>query len=135
MTQACGENFGLPRVVLINLDDVLKQQQSVLTDVVQPAEKRADECCAGFRRQDCLRRRETECDVHLDSFVGQLARRFQTVACQRTFDHDIRRDLRVFQSFTDHAVFVLAGNFRRDWSLNDFADRGDVLLEVDVAFL
>src|SRR6185369_17573328 len=41
--QTRSENFSLPRIVLVNLNDVLQQQQSVLADVVETAQKRADE--------------------------------------------------------------------------------------------
>src|SRR6202008_4546951 len=60
---------------------------------------------------------------------------FETIPCQWTFDNDIRRDLRILTSFTNHALQILAGYFSRDGSLNDFTNRGDVLLEVYIAFL
>ena len=43
MAQARGQYFSLPRVVLIDLDNVLKQIQAVLADVVESAEKWTDE--------------------------------------------------------------------------------------------
>src|SRR5215213_5802750 len=69
MAQACGENFGLPTVVLVNLDDVLEEVEPVLADVVQAAQEWADKRCSGFRCKDCLRSGEAQSDVYFDSFV------------------------------------------------------------------
>src|ERR1051325_1873793 len=43
ISQTRRQNFGFPRVVLIDLDDALQQFETVLADVIEPAEKRADE--------------------------------------------------------------------------------------------
>src|SRR4030095_15314640 len=43
MAQTRSKHLRLPTIVLIDLDDVLQQDETVLTDIVQPAEKRADE--------------------------------------------------------------------------------------------
>src|SRR6185295_19454273 len=111
------------------------QDEPVFADVVETSEKWTNERRARLCRENRLRCRETKCDVYFDSFIRQLACGFETIASQRALDHDIRRDLRILTSFTNHAVFVLARHFSRDRSLNDLADRGDVLFEVDTTFL
>lgn len=37
VTQACSQDLGFSLVVLIDLDDVLQQDESVFADVIQPA--------------------------------------------------------------------------------------------------
>src|SRR5688500_12143534 len=69
MAQARCENFRLPTVVLINLNDVLKQVEAVLADVVQAAKERTDKRCSSLGCNDRLRSRKTESDVYPDSFV------------------------------------------------------------------
>src|SRR5215213_5673541 len=69
MAQARRQNFRFPIVVLIDLDDVLQQDQSVLADIVETAEKRTDKSGAGFCREDCLGRREAQRDVDANTFV------------------------------------------------------------------
>ena len=42
MTNAGGQNFGGPGLITIYLDDVAQQHQTILTDIVEPPDKRAD---------------------------------------------------------------------------------------------
>ncbi len=55
MTHACRQNFSFPIVVPVDLNDVLEQQQTVFSDVVEPAKERADERSARFGCHDGLR--------------------------------------------------------------------------------
>src|SRR6185369_4220644 len=135
MPETGGQYFGFPGVVPVNLNDAFQQQQTVFTDVIETTEKRADKRSARLCGKYCLRRRETERDVYFNAFVGQLACRFQALARQRAFDDDVWSDLRILASFAKHAVFLQARHFRGDGALHDLADRGDVLFEVDTAFL
>src|ERR1051325_2354858 len=135
MPETRGQYFGFPRVVPVDLDDAFQQQQTVLSDVIETAEKRADERRTRLRGKYRLRRRETERDVYFNTLVRQLACSLQAITRQRAFDDNVRRDFRVLASFTKHAVFVLARPFGRDRPLNDFADCGDVLLEINATFL
>src|SRR5262245_25180184 len=102
--QTRSEHFSLPVVVLIDLDNVAQQDQSVLSDIVESAQEGRDEGSPGFGCQDGLRSRETESDIYLDSLMIQLARRLEAVFGERTFHHYIRCDLRVLQPFAHHPV-------------------------------
>ena len=56
MTQTGREYFGLPVILIVNLDDFLEQAQTIVANVVQPTQKGTDEGGAGFGRANCLRR-------------------------------------------------------------------------------
>src|SRR5438309_4181946 len=133
MAETRGQHLCLPAIVLINLDDVLEQQQSVFADVIEASEKRTDKTSPGFCRQNSLRRGKTERHVNLDSFIIQDACGLQTGASQGTLDHNIGRNLRILSPFTQHTLSVLAGAFGGHRSLDDFTNRGDMLLEIYVA--
>src|SRR6185369_7401144 len=134
VTQTRRENFRLPGVVAINLDDVLEQDQTMLADVVEPSEKRTDKRRARLCGQDCLRCRKTERDVHLNALIGELTGGFEALACQWTFDDHVWSNLRILLSFANPPVLVLARHFGRNRSLHDFANCSNVLFEVDAAF-
>src|SRR6266508_2422800 len=59
MAHARSQYFSFPIVVPVDLDDVLEQQQAVFSDIVEPAQERADERSAGFCRHDGLGCRKT----------------------------------------------------------------------------
>src|SRR6185369_3027456 len=86
VAQTRGEHLSVPTVVLINLNDVLQQDQTVFADVVETSEERTDKRCTRLRRKDRLRCRETKRDVYFDSFVRQLTCGFEAVARQRTLN-------------------------------------------------
>src|SRR5439155_19766840 len=76
-----------------------------------------------------------ECHVHLDTFVRQPTRSFQSLASQRTFNDDVGSDLRVVTPFAEHAFRVRTGDFCRDGTLYYLANRGYMLPEINVTFL
>jgi hypothetical protein len=80
VAQTRSEHLRLPTVVLINLNDVLQQDQTVFANVIETPEKRTDKRRARLRRENRLRCRETKRDVYFDSFVRQLTCGFEAIA-------------------------------------------------------
>ena len=70
MPNAGSEHFRGPRIVAVDLNNV---GQQVVSDVVQSAQKRADERRSGLRSQNRLCCRKTESNVYLDAFIRQGA--------------------------------------------------------------
>ena len=56
MANAGREHLGLPIVIVIDFHDVTDEFQTVLPDVIESPDERADVGGARFRGQDCLRR-------------------------------------------------------------------------------
>src|SRR5260370_27539693 len=89
VTEARGQDFSLPTIVVIDLDNFFEQTQAVITDVVQPTKKGTNEGRSRFRRADRLRRRDAKRHVNFVSFLIENARGFQTISRDRTFDDDV----------------------------------------------
>src|ERR1700755_2813098 len=73
MAKSRGEHLRLVIIRAINLEDVAKKNHAVLRDIIEAAEKRADEIGAGFGGEKRLRRGENESDVDADAFLGEDA--------------------------------------------------------------
>jgi hypothetical protein len=58
------------------LHNIANQLHSILSDVVEPADKRADVSCAGFCRENRLRGGKTKRDVYFRAFTAKSAGRF-----------------------------------------------------------
>src|SRR5207253_11504526 len=134
MAQTSGENFSLPTIVPVDLDDVRQELEPVLSNVVEAAEKRTDERGAGFCRAHSLRRGKAKRHVHFDSFVVQDPRRFQPVGRERTLDDDVGCDLYELATLFEHFVLFGSRNLSRNGTGNNFANLGNVLLEIDITF-
>src|SRR6185503_17484272 len=105
-----------------------------LANVIEPPEERTYERGAGFGGHDRLRSREAKRDVDLNALLRQRARSLQAGSRQRALDNNVRRNLRIFVTFPDHAFGVFAGALGRYRPTYDLANRRDVFFEIDIAF-
>ena len=102
MADARGQHLCLPVVVTVNFYDLGQQFQSILSNVVQASEKRADVSCASLGCENGLSSREAERDVDLDSFIRQPLGSFQPITCERAFDDYVRRNPSILAPFAQH---------------------------------
>jgi hypothetical protein len=112
------------------LKDVAKKNHAVLRDIIEAAEKRADEIGAGFGGKKRLRGGENESDVDADTFFGEDAEGADAVGRHGNFRDDIGMPADHFAGFAKHAVVIGGDDFSADGAIfYDVADFDDELAE------
>src|SRR5436190_12104722 len=134
MTDRRGKDLRLEPVVVVDLDDITNKLHAVGRDVVEPPDKRRDIRSSGLRSEQCLRGRETECNIDLCSFGSKRSAGFEAVERQRHFDDDISGDLGVIPAFGQHPLSIESGDLGRNITLDHLAYLRQMLLKINIAF-
>src|ERR1700759_2520256 len=126
VAKARGEHLRLVIIRAINLEDVAKKNHAVLRDIIEAAEKRADEIGAGLGGEKRLRSGKDESDVDADAFFGENAEGAHALGRHRNFRHDVGVPAAHFASFAEHAVVIGGDDFGADGAVfYDVADFDD----------
>ena len=130
MAKARGEHLCLVIIRAINLEDVAKKNHAVLRDIIEAAEKRADEIGASLGGEKRLRCGENESDVDADAFFGEDAEGADAVGRHGNFRDDIGMPADHLAGFSKHAVVIGGDDFGADGAVfYDVADFDDELTE------
>ena len=131
---AGGDDLGVNAVEIEDGGDVLHDRDSVVGDVVEPADEGADVGGAGFCREKCLGGAEDQGHVGADAQSGQPLDGFETLLGDRDLDDDVLVNFRKLLGFGNHAVGVKGNHLCADGAVYDGSDLGDYVLK-DLAFL
>src|SRR5689334_5078409 len=88
------QNFGLEFVVIENRNDVANQIHTVVSDIIQAADKRTHKVSARFCSHDRLRCRKYESDIAPNAFIAERFGGFQAFLCHWALHHDVGMKLR-----------------------------------------
>lgn len=132
MADAGGKHFRFKLVVAEYLDDLFDEQHAVGTDIIEPADERADEGRARFGGKQRLARREDERRVGANALRGKGFDCLDAVERERTFNDDVFMQRGEFFAFDNHLVGFERGDFGADGTVDELADAFDVRLEIVV---
>ena len=105
------QHLSLEFIVVEDRHDIADQVHSILADIIQAADKGADEIRAGLCGHDRLGRGKYERHIHANAFFTEGSCRLQSFFSHRTFHDDIRMQLCQMPAFLDHSCGITADRF------------------------
>src|SRR5213592_5069067 len=102
------EHLSLEFIVVEDRHDIADQVHSILADIIQAADKGADEIRAGLCGHDRLGRGKYERHIHANAFFTEGSSRLQSFFSHRTFHDDIRMQFCQMPAFLDHSCGITA---------------------------
>src|ERR1700737_393579 len=116
------QNLCRESVVPVDGHDLTNQIHSLPSDVVDPADERADNVSSGFGCEQRLTRRKTKRDIDPDALLAQDGASLDPIARQRQLDDDVPMHLGELAPFAEHFIGGCGYYLSADIAVDDLAD-------------